>query len=315
MLPSPSARRHVPVLQADVPAGSPTILDILQPKGGDCVLDVTLGLGGHAAAFVEAIGKEGSLIALDADQENIDLARQTLGNPDTRVTIHHLNFRRVASLLPLQVDVVFADLGLSSPHVDDPERGFTFRVPAPLDLRYDRSTGKTGAEMLSRVSEKEIARWLYDGGEVPQATRLAHTLHAAFHRKERVSTEDVRLCVDAIYGYRTPKVLPQIFQALRIAVNDELGALRALLDTIPSILKPGGRAGIISYHSLEDRMVKQSFRRLSTSTKDPQTGAISIPALFELLTSRAVQPTEAEIAKNPRARSAKFRAVRRVFSA
>ncbi len=286
-----------------------------KPQTGETVLDATLGLAGHASAFLAATAPTGILIGLDADIHNLSLSRERLKEYGGRVQLHHLNFRDIATLLPQQVDILFADLGVSSPHFDDPTRGFTFRSTAPLDMRYDRSSGQTAEVFLKTASEDQIADVLYQFGDMHQTRRLAHALHMRFQAANTAfTTDDVVQCVQTVFGFRAPSILPQVFQALRIQVNDELGALQSLLAVIPHILHPGGRCGIISYHSLEDRLVKQTFRTLSTADRDPFTGADRTAAPYELLTRKALTPSEAEIAANPRARSAKFRAIARRIS-
>lgn len=300
---------HRPVLTAE-------ILRVLSPKPGERVIDCTLGLGGHAAAFLEAVGPDGTLIGLDADAANLAEARKRLPLYGDRVELHHANFRDAAAILARPVDIVFADLGVSSPHLDDPERGFTFRASGPLDLRYDRSSGISAAEFLVSSSEERIVEILREFGEIQRSRQLATALHTHFHSEQRPldewKTDDVVQCVERVFTWRAPQVLPQVFQALRIAVNDELGALRSLLEALPRIVAPGGRSGIISYHSLEDRMVKQALRALATPELDDRTGQVAVPAAWALVTRKAVMPSAQEIAENPRSRSAKFRAIRRL---
>ncbi len=296
--------RHVPVLET-------TVLHVLAPKPGENVLDCTLGLGGHSAAFLGAIGPEGTLTALDADTTNLEAARERLVPFGDRATLVHANFRDAGTLGLGTFDVVFADLGLSSPHVDDPERGFSFRTDGPLDLRYDRTSGRTAADLLEKSSEDEIVTLIHDLGEVHQFVRPLARLIAG---KRIETTFEFKAKVEEIFTYRTPSILPRLFQALRIAVNDELGALNALLDAIPSLLKPGGRAGILSYHSLEDRFVKHRFKAWSEPDKDPLTGRTVAAAPFSLLTKKALVPEDEELAANPRSRSVKFRAVLKASS-
>lgn len=298
---------HISVLETDV-------LRVLAPRPGEVVLDCTLGLGGHARAFLEATSPDGRLIGIDADRDNLERAQKNLAAFSERVECHNRNFREVGSLSGLPADIVFADLGLSSPHIDDPERGFTFRALGPLDLRYDRGSGQSAGELLQSAPEERITEILHDFGELPRSRSLAKALHFHFQiGKDPAAgwkTQDVVACVEKIFTYRTPRVLPQVFQALRIAVNDELGSLQSLLDSLPRILKPGGRIGIISYHSLEDRMVKHAFRSLATPEIDERTGQISRHSPWEMLTRKAVAPSSEEISRNPRSRSARFRAIR-----
>jgi len=290
--------KHIPVLHS-------TVLDLLDPKDGETVIDVTLGLGGHAKAFLERIGSKGKLFGLDADKENLENAQM---KSHENAEMIHANFRELPSLNLPSCDVLFADLGLSSPHLDDPSRGFSFRSEAPLDCRYDRSGGLTAAEILKRSSEEELVRIFKEYGELQKS----HTLSRQIKENMPETTTDLVSIAEKVYGFRAKKMLPQVFQALRIAVNDEIGALQSLLEHGLALLKPGGRMAIISYHSLEDRMVKQRFRALTKATKDSITGAPIAPPSFELLTKKAIQPTLEEIENNPRARSARLRAIKKL---
>ncbi len=291
--------QHIPVLAEEV-------IDLLYPQSGETVLDVTVGLGGHARLFLERIGKKGKLVGLDTDENNLNEARKVLDGKN--MTLIHANFRDLQNLDIPECDVIFADLGLSSPHVDDPSRGFSFREDGPLDLRFDQTNGMTAAELITRTSENDLVEILKEYGELKTSHPLARKIKEV---KPKTTTE---LCEAAqeIFGYNSKKVLPQIFQALRIAVNDELEALGKLLEDGLTLLKSDGRMGIISYHSLEDRMVKHRFRELSTSAKDSVTGAPLSPANFSLLTKKAIKPTMDEINQNPRSRSARFRVIKKL---
>lgn len=293
------ALRHVPVLET-------TVLRILTPRPGESVLDCTLGLGGHSAAFLHAVAPTGTLTALDADGTNLADARERLSSFGDRVRLVHANFRDAGSLDVGTFDVVFADLGLSSPHLDEPDRGFSFRADGPLDLRYDRSSGMTAADLIERSSEDDLAAVIHDYGEVHQHVRPLARLIAGTRVETTFAFKEK---VEEVFRFRAPSVLPRLFQALRIAVNDELGALESLMAAIPTLLRPGGRAGILSYHSLEDRIVKRTFKAWCEPEKDPLTGrAVSDPA-FDLLTKKAIVPEDDELAANPRSRSVKFRAI------
>ncbi len=294
--------RHIPVLET-------TVLEVLSPAPGETVLDVTLGLGGHALRMLDAVGPTGRLIGLDADTKNLQLAQQRLEGRGVS-ELHHANFRDLPALKLPPVDVLLADLGLSSPHVDDPTRGFTFRTDAPLDLRFDQSTGETATELMERSSAEELFEIFRTYGEFPGGARLGRALAG----KNTPTTFALKQIVENTFGFQAKSVLPQVFQALRIAVNDELGALDILLEVGPKLLCDGGRMGVISYHSLEDRAVKQTFRTLTSQEKDPITGKALGPATFELLTRRPLVPSQDEITQNPRARSAKFRVIRRQHS-
>ncbi len=292
---------HIPVLED-------TVLTLLAPKRGETVLDVTLGLAGHATRFLQATAPNGRLIGLDADAVNLAFASEKLKEFGDRVELHHVNFGELPSLELPPINILFADLGLSSPHVDDPERGFTFRTEAPLDLRFDRTQGWSAADLLERSTEDRIAEIMRDYGELfQQAKRIGRELAG----KRFETTTELCAAIEKVFTFKAKSLYPQIFQALRIAVNDELGVLTTLLETGPFLLAPGGRMGVISFHSLEDRMVKHAFRTLSTPEKDPITGKISKKAPFEVLTPKAVVPTDEEVTTNPRARSVKFRILQR----
>lgn len=279
-----SPLHHIPVLQEE-------IINILAPRSGETVLDATVGCGGHARAFLEAIGPSGTLIGIDADEQNLVEAAKVLAPWQRQIRLIHGNFRNVGTLHPHAVDILFADLGLSSPHIDDPARGFTFREQAPLDLRFDRSQGTTATTLLQNIAEKDLAILLKTYGELPHSHRLA----TALCHTTPTTTLELKAIVEQVYHWRAPRFLPQVFQALRIAVNDELNALRDFLREGMELLAPCGRVGIVCYHSLEDRMVKQAFRRPSST--------------FHLLTPKVIRPTSQESARNPRSRSARFRVV------
>ena len=303
---------HIPVLLCGN-AGH-DVLEILRPREGEKVLDATVGLGGHSEAFLKAIGSSGVLTAVDADEENLSYARERLKEWKNSCRFIHANFRTIGALGLGRFSMIFADLGVSSPHFDDPDRGFSFRFDAPLDLRFDRKRGVTAAAFLKESSEEQIHRVLKEYGEVQNAQRLASVFYGeARHRPTALNTTaGLRTLVERTFGFRAKELLPQIFQALRIAVNDELAALGEFLEAAPSLLEPGGRLGIISFHSLEDRMVKKAFKEWSTPQKDPVTGEDVQSAPFSLLTPKAIVPSEREARENPRARSAKFRAVRKL---
>ncbi|MDP7454615.1 MAG: 16S rRNA (cytosine(1402)-N(4))-methyltransferase RsmH [Candidatus Peribacteraceae bacterium] len=289
--------QHIPVLLKEV-------IELLDPRPGEMVIDATLGLGGHAEAIIRVIGSNGKFIGLDADEENLKYAGEKLKKLDCLVELHHLNFKDVASVVKSPVNIIFADLGLSSPHLDDTERGFAFREDASLDMRYDRTSGITASELISSLKEEELANVLWKYGELRTSRRIAKIIKES----DKVDTTfKLKECIEKSAGYKAKHIIPQVFQALRIAVNDELGSLETLLSQAPDLIKPGGRIGVISFHSLEDRMVKQAFKKLSEPEIDPVTGQIVKEAPFEVLTKKPVIPSDEEVQENPRARSAKFR--------
>lgn len=281
---------HTPVLLNEA-------IDLLDPKPGETVVDLTTGLGGHAKAFIERIGPRGKLICLDADEENLSESRKNISGKN--VEFLHANFREISSLNLPQCDILFADLGVSSPHIDDPKRGFTFREESPLDCRFDQSRGEPASVLLQNASERELARIFAEYGELKHVRKLVRSIVTTRVKKPFLQSSDLVFAAESVFGWEAKKVLPQIFQAMRMAVNDEGGALTSLLDAGPSFLTQGGRFGMISYHSLEDRMVKQRFRSLSAE------GAAIAP--YTLLTKKPVRPSMQEISHNPRARSAVFR--------
>ncbi len=298
-------QQHIPVLLKET-------LEILSPQAGDRILDVTLGLGGHSEALLEAAGKAGSLVALDADMENIAIAKENLKKFGSRVTILHSNFSELPNCLPedqRQFDIILADLGLSSPHIDDPTRGFTFRTDAPLDMRFDRSSGMTAAMLLASLDEEKLRKIFWEFGELPKVRPLVTEIVARRTENPIRSSSDLTDAAKVVYGYKSPQMLPQLFQALRMAVNREREALGNLLAAIPFLLAPGGRCAVIAYHSIEDTLVKTAFRSLAADEKDLLTGSISKKSEFVLLTRKPIAASEQEIQKNPRSRSARLRAI------
>ncbi len=298
--------QHVSVLLAET-------LALLAPAPGDAVLDCTLGLGGHSEAMLRLVSPDGNLVGLDADTKNLALATKRLEPFGDRSHLIHANFREIPQCLPESLrsfDVILADLGLSSPHIDSPERGFTFRTDSDLDMRFDQTRGMTAAMFIASVDRITLRDIFNKYGEVPSAHRLTDALI------DRRATNPVRRSSDlvdaakSVYAHKANDYLPQIFQALRIAVNDEVGALEHFLRIAPTLLKPGGRLAVMSYHSLEDRLTKQAMKALCTPEKDLITGAESRAADFELLTSKPISPSDEEIKSNPRSRSARLRAIR-----
>lgn len=296
---------HVPVLLKEV-------LEILAPSPGDRILDATLGLGGHAGELLQCAGDGGFLVGIDTDRENIARAEAHL--PVKNVLLIHSNFRNIPDCFPpehRQFDVILADLGLSSPHLDDPARGFSFRHDAPLDMRLDRSSGEPASMLLASRDRLSLIAAFRDFGELERAHRLVDEIILRRKTDPVRTTSALESVVLKAYGNSGRDLLPQIFQALRIAVNGELASLEALLAEAPKLLADGGRFAVISFHSLEDRMVKTRFKEVTTPAKDPVTGSESAAAGFELLTKRPITPSDQEVAENPRARSARLRAIRK----
>ena len=286
------------------------------------VIDATLGFGGHSEAILQRF--DGTrVIGIDQDEQALVFATERLGRFGERFQSVHSNFsdiREVAAMEKLGfVDAIIADLGVSSMQLDDPERGFSFRFDAPLDMRMDTSTGETVAELLERLDETEIADLIYRYGEERKSRRIARLITERRDSGQPVQTtaELARLVEKAVGRSPKDKIHPatRTFQALRIAVNDELGILAKFINDSADLLKPNGTLCVITFHSLEDRIVKQTFQKLSGKCFCPPRiprcvcGAVK---RVEILTRKPVVPTEAEMNANPRSRSAKLRVCRKL---
>jgi 16S rRNA (cytosine1402-N4)-methyltransferase len=285
---------HTPVMVNEV-------IEHLEPSRGGVFVDCTVGMTGHARAVLDAGAT--SVIGLDRDPDALAYAHEALRAFGDRVSLVHSDYRNLVDVLDArgieQVNGVLADLGVSSMQLDAPDRGFSFRRDEPLDMRMDRSSGATAAEMLATVDERTLADVIYEFGEERHARRVARAIVEA-GRTRRIETtgrlaEIVRRAVPR-KGYSRIDPATRTFQAIRIWVNRELEGLDGFLTRAAGRLAPAGRLVVITFHSLEDRVVKHTLRALQTS------GAITIR------TKRPQVPTEAEIAGNPRARSAKLRA-------
>jgi 16S rRNA (cytosine1402-N4)-methyltransferase len=317
---SDAAAFHRPVLVAQC-------LELLDAAPGHLVVDATLGDGGHAEAILERSAPDGRLIGLDRDPDALAIAGARLGRFGARVTLEHASFRELGAVLARlavrSVDGVLFDLGVSSRQLDTPARGFRFAeasaAETPLDMRMD-AAGPTAAELLARASEAELEGWLREYGELPGARRLARTLVQRRRAHPLRTTADLLAAIAEarVGGGRRHHPATLVFQALRIAVNDELGALAEGLGAAIAALAPGGRLCVIAYHSLEDRLVKRTFEQ-------EQRGCVCPPKLpvcqcgrrprLERLTRRAVRADDAEVYENPRARSARLRAAVRIAEA
>jgi 16S rRNA (cytosine1402-N4)-methyltransferase len=277
-------------------------LEILAVKPGGLYVDGTVGLGGHAAAVLERSGPDGRLIGLDRDAEVLEQARERLRPFGARATLVHADYREIPRVLgDERPDGVLLDLGVSSVQLDTAERGFSFRLEGPLDMRMDRSAGESAAEVVNRTSEPDLADLIYQFGEERASRRIARAIVAARRQARiRTTTELAAIVRRAAGGSRRPGLdsATRTFQALRIHVNRELEGLGRALADIAGCLAPRGRMAVIAFHSLEDREVKRTFRELG------QGG-------FTVLTRRPLRPAAAESAVNPRARSARLRGLER----
>ncbi len=297
---SPQIPGHVSVLRAEV-------LELLAPAGRRLLVDCTVGLGGHAEALLDQAGTDARLIGIDLDEANLVRAKRNLSRFGKRVRLFQANFADVSEVLDEvsqgPADLILADLGVASTQLDDPSRGLSFQTDGPLDMRLDASRGASAAELVSRLGEAELANLIYAYGDERHSRRIARAIVAARRQKPIERTAELaRIVTGAIPrrpggARRGINPATRTFQALRIAVNDELGSLDKLLASLPLVLAPNARAGIISFHSLEDRRVKQSFAHLV------ETGTARV------LTKKPVCAAVEEIATNPRSRSAKLRAI------
>ena len=293
-----------------IPALLPQTIAALDIKPGGTYVDCTYGGGGHSAAILDALGPEGRLYGFDQDE---DAVRRAPARGDARFTMVYGNFRFLGNFLEYygvdSVDGILADLGVSFHHFDDPERGFSFRWEGALDMRMNRRGGRSAADLLATASPDELARIFRLYGELRQAPRLA----AAIVREREVgrpvlTVEALRALAEPMLNPRqAKKEMAQLFQALRIEVNDELGALRSLLRQALEALTPGGRLAVITYHSLEDRLVKNFMRTGNLDGEEQKDFFGRSLAPMRLLTSKPVVPDDAEILANPRSRSAKLR--------
>ena len=287
---------HVPVMLEEVMAH-------VAPAAGGIYADVTLGGGGHAHALLERSAPDGRLIGTDRDPAALEAAGAALRAFGERVTLRKARIRDLRDVLDAlevdRLDGVVADLGVSSAQLDQQERGFSLAKDGPIDMRMDPTEGETALELIGRSDPETLANVIYRYGEEHRSRRIARSLKRAYEEGELETTGDLRRAVLRATGPKRGRIDPstKTFQALRIAVNEELSDLEAFLELMPSVLKRGGVVAVISFHSLEDRMVKHTFR-------DSES--------LEPLTKRPMVATDDERDRNPRSRSAKLRAARRV---
>lgn len=294
-----TAPQHFPVMTREVVA-------LLRPERGGLYVDCTVGLGGHARALLEA-GAE-RLIGLDRDPDALAVARETLAPWSDRIELEHADYRDLPSVLTARgitgCDGALADLGVSSLQLDGADRGFSFRRDEPLDMRMDRSQGPTLAQLLRGIDEGPLADAIFQFGEERFSRRIARAIVMA---RERAPLETTGQLADVVRravprkGYQRIDPATRTFQALRIMVNRELEGLDAFLASAAERLLAGARLAVISFHSLEDRVVKHGFRALERAG-----------AALRIVTKRPLMPSEAEVEANPRARSAKLRAIERL---
>jgi 16S rRNA (cytosine1402-N4)-methyltransferase len=306
---------HIPVLLRES-------VDLISPRSGGVYVDGTLGAGGHAAEILKQSAPDGILIGLDQDNEAIERAKAALALYGERAIIRKANFRDIPDVLAelgyYFVDGVLLDLGISWFHVKVPERGFSFQLEGPLDMRMDTSKSQTAADLVNSLSQQDLARMIREYGEEHKAGAIAKAIVRARARGSITSTVQLAEIVSRVFPpYPPRRIHPATltFQALRIAVNDELGTLREGVAKIITLLKPGGRFAAISFHSLEDRIVKQAFaisaKGCICPPKLPVCSCGKKPVL-KILTSRPISAGPDETERNPASRSAKLRAAEKL---
>jgi 16S rRNA (cytosine1402-N4)-methyltransferase len=309
---APEPSEHIPVLLDAVLAG-------LAPQPGAALLDGTLGAGGHSAAWLRATAPDGRVLGFDRDAAALAVAQQTLAPFGARVTLVHASYADMGRIAPERgfapVDALLLDLGYSSLQIDDPARGFSFRLDGPLDMRFDADQPTSAADLVNRLPERQLADLIYEYGEERHSRRIARAIAAA--RPIETTGALAEIVARSVPRSKDNKIHPatRTFQALRIAVNDELGALERALPQAVDLLRPGGRLAVISFHSLEDRIVKQFMRRESQDCICPPEQPLCTcghVATLREVTRKPVMADEAEVARNPRARSARLRVAERV---
>lgn len=290
---------HTPVLVEEV-------LEYLAIRPEETVVDATVGLAGHARLFADQLGPQGTLICLDVDPANLETAKARLADAPCRVHLFHANFSEMPEVLGslnlTHVDVVFADLGISSTQLDDPNRGLSFQSDGPLDMRLDPRLTLAASDIVNRLSERELGDILFFNAQETGGRKIARALCEARREKRISTTRQLSNIVTRTLGVtdefsRRSKIHPatRTFQALRMAVNHEMENLESLLKIVPSVLRSGGRCGIIAFHSVEDKVVKLDFRGRKTEK------------VYNIATPKPIVANADERERNPRSRSAKLR--------
>ncbi len=304
-LPADSQDYHIPVLLSETLEG----LNI-QPDG--IYVDCTFGGGGHSRAILSRLGANGKLVAFDQDDD----AKKNLPDDERLVFVSH-NFRHLQRFLRLEqitaVDGIMADLGVSSHQFDEAERGFSTRFNADLDMRMDQRQALTAFDVVNTYTEQQLHKLFEQYGEVTNSKTLARKIVQVRNTASLKTIDGFKNAVRDIVKGNPNKYFAQVFQALRIEVNDELGALKAMLEQIPNLLKPGGRVAIITFHSLEDRLVKHFFKRGSFDEpeENPFTNTVNESEL-KIITKKPIGPSDEEMKRNPRSRSAKLRVAEKI---
>jgi 16S rRNA (cytosine1402-N4)-methyltransferase len=296
---------HVPVLLNEA-------LEALKIKPSGIYVDCTFGGGSHGKMILEKLREGGKLIAFDQDDD----ARQNLP-PDERIIFISANFRHLTRFLRLhqiaKVDGLLADLGISSHQIDTPDRGFSTRYDGPLDMRMNTKADKKATNVIESYSKEALHKIFEQYGEVTNSKTLATAIVDIRSSRKITTVSEFKNAIYSLVKGNPEKYFAKVFQALRIEVNDELGALRELLEQIPQVLEPGGRAAIITFHSLEDRLVKNFFKHGAVEKKeDTSIYGLQPPREMKVITNKPIVPTGTEISENSRARSAKLRVAEKV---
>ena len=297
---------HQPVLYKE-------IIHALQPHCGGRYVDGTLGAGGHARGIVEACAPDGQLLGLDVDPQALAIARKTLAPYEHRVHLAQASYVSLSTQLRQlgwdAVDGIVFDLGASSMQFDTPERGFSFMQEAPLDMRFGPHAPQTAADLVNKLTERELADLIYQYGEERDSRKIAR---AIVQKRPLHTTRELVAVIESVSPRRGDRVHPatRTFQALRIAVNEELASIEAVLPQAVASLRSGGRLAVISFHSLEDRIVKDFFREQSKALKNPpyeRIYEVERDAVIKEVNRKPIVPSDEETRNNPRARSAKLR--------
>ena len=296
------------------------VVEALRPRPGGCYADGTLGGAGHAAAILAASSPNGRLYGCDRDGAAVEAARQRLAPFAGRFKVRRGNFAELADWIPPgSCDGVLLDLGVSSPQLDRAERGFSFQQEGPLDMRMDSRQALTAADLVNGATAEELASLFWECGGERQSRRLARAIEAAREQQPVRTTRQLAELIERVAPRHGKKTHPAtgVFQALRIAVNDEISSLERGLDAAVKILRPGGRLAVITFHSLEDRVVKHFGR--ARAREYTFTGGVDVPELrqscvpeLKWITRKAIRPSDAELLENPRSRSAQLRVMEKM---
>ena len=288
---------HIPIMAEQ-------IADLLLQKQDGIYMDGTLGLGGHTRYFLSRLGPKAKIVGFDKDEEALAMARQRVS--DERLQTFHASYTQAPELLRQAgitgVDGVLLDLGLSSYQLDDPSRGFSIQADGPLDMRFDTTAKLTAADIVNTWGIEELTRIFTDYGEEPRAAQLAHAILTARREAPFTTTAQLKKVAESVLGQQRGRIHPatRSFQALRIACNGELEQVEQIPAVLQQLLKPGARAAVLTFHSLEDRLVKMAFKALCAAGG------------WQLVNKHTLMPSRAEIQQNRRARSAKLRVIERI---